>query len=60
MVIFGTGLSQFIGKPVEGKTRPVIIDKMKFGTLSDLPLVGPIIFGHDPITYLTWLLALSI
>jgi general nucleoside transport system permease protein len=60
MVIFGTGLSQFIGKPVEGKTRPVIIDKIKFGTLSDLPLVGPIIFGHDPITYLTWLLALSI
>ena len=25
MVIFGTGLSQFIGKPIEGKSRPVII-----------------------------------
>jgi len=28
LVIFGNGLSQFIGKPVEGKTRPVTIEPM--------------------------------
>ncbi|MDA2999967.1 MAG: ABC transporter permease, partial [Actinomycetota bacterium] len=54
LVIFGNGLSQFIGKPVEGKTRPVVITPIDLGPLTDLPIVGPIIFGHDPITYLTW------
>lgn len=54
LVIFGNGLSQFIGKPVEGKTRPVVITPIDFGPLTDLPIVGPVIFGHDPITYLTW------
>ena len=54
LVIFGNGLSQFIGKPVEGKTRPVVIKALDLGPLTDLPIVGPIIFGHDPITYLTW------
>ena len=53
LVIFGNGLSQFIGKPVEGKTRPVVITPIDLGPLTDLPIVGPIIFGHDPITYLT-------
>ena len=60
MVIFGTGLSQFIGKPIEGKSRPVIIEKIDFGVLSDIPIIGPVIFGHDPITYTTWVLALLI
>ncbi len=54
LVIFGNGLSQFIGKPVEGKTRPVVITPIDLGPLTDLPIVGPVIFGHDPITYLTW------
>ena len=57
MVIFGTGLSQFIGKPVEGLPRPVIIRPLNFGALSDIPILGPVVFGHDLFTYLTWLLA---
>ena len=59
LVIFGNGLSQFIGKPVEGKTRPVVITPIDLGPLTDLPIVGPIIFGHDPITYLTWVGAVA-
>lgn len=54
LVIFGTGLSQFIGKSVEGKSRPVRIEPLDMGALSNLPVIGPVIFGHDPITYLTW------
>lgn len=57
MVIFGTGLSQFIGKPIEGNPRPVVITAIDFGGLSDLPFLGPVLFGHDIFTYLTWLLA---
>ncbi len=58
IVIFGTGLSQFLGKSVEGKPRPVRIEAIGFGWLSDIPFIGPVIFGHDLITYLTWFGAL--
>lgn len=58
LVIFGTGLSQFIGKSVEGKSRPVQINPLKLGALADIPIIGPVIFGHDTITYLTWVGAL--
>ncbi len=58
LVIFGTGLSQFIGKSVEGKPRPVRIEPIDFGALSDIPIIGPVVFNHDPITYLTWFGAL--
>ena len=58
LVIFGTGLSQFIGKSVEGKPRPVQILPLKLGGLADIPIIGPVIFGHDIITYLTWVGAL--
>ncbi len=57
MVIFGTGLSQFIGKPIEGDPLPVIIRPLELGWLSDLPFVGPVVFGHDVFTYLTWVAA---
>ena len=57
MVIFGTGLSQYIGKPIEGNPRPVVINSLDMGWLTDLPFVGPVVFGHDIFTYATWLLA---
>lgn len=60
MVIFGTGLSQFLGKSVEGERRPVSIEPIDFGRLSDLPIIGPVVFGHDPITYFTWILAIVV
>jgi len=57
MVIFGSGLAQFIGKPYEGNLRPVVIERVDLGWLSDLPIVGPVVFGHDVFTYATWALA---
>ncbi len=51
LVIFGTGLANFLGKPVEGKTVVTVIKPLSFGPLSDIPVVGPIIFGQDIITY---------
>ena len=57
MVIFGSGLAQFIGKPYEGNLRPVVIERLDLGWLTDLPLVGPLLFGHDVFTYATWLFA---
>jgi simple sugar transport system permease protein len=51
LVIFGTGLANFLGKPVEGKTVTTIIHPLSFGALTDIPFVGPILFGQDIITY---------
>jgi len=60
MVIFGTGLANFLGKPVEGRPRPVVILDVDFGPLSDIPFIGPVVFGHDVFTYLTWVLAAAL
>ena len=58
LVIFGTGLANFLGKPAEGKTITTIIKPLSFGPLSDIPLVGPIVFQQDPITYASIVIAI--
>ena len=57
LVIFGTGLANFLGKPAEGKTVTTIIKPLSFGLLSDIPFVGPIVFRQDPITYASIVIA---
>ncbi|MFK4751728.1 MULTISPECIES: ABC transporter permease [Oceanospirillaceae] len=55
LTIFGTGLSAFIGadfvgKPIEG------LDPIFIPLLTDLPLIGRMIFGQDLIVYLSFVL----
>jgi len=57
LVIFGTGLANFLGKPAEGRTVTTIIKPLSFGPLSDIPLIGPIVFRQDPITYASIVIA---
>lgn len=57
LVIFGTGLANFLGKPVEGKTITTVIKPLSFGPLSNIPVIGPAVFGQDIITYTTFALA---
>jgi simple sugar transport system permease protein len=59
LVIFGTGLSNFLGKPYEGKTVVTKIMPLHFPGLSEIPLVGPIVFGQDIITYLALAVAVA-
>jgi general nucleoside transport system permease protein len=58
LVIFGTGLANFLGKPAEGKTVTTIIKPLSFGPLSDIPLVGPIVFQQDIVTYAAIVIAI--
>ena len=58
LVIFGTGLANFLGKPAEGKTVTTLIKALSFGPLSDIPLIGPIVFRQDPITYASIVIAI--
>ncbi len=58
LVIFGTGLANFLGKPAEGKTVTTVILPLSFGPLSDIPVIGPIVFGQDIVTYFALFIAI--
>ena len=52
LTIFGIGLSAlvgagFVGVPVEA------LPKLAIPGISDLPIVGPLLFGHDALVYLS-------
>ncbi|MCB1379146.1 MAG: ABC transporter permease [Alphaproteobacteria bacterium] len=49
--ILGLGISAFIGKPFEGTTIAKL-PKLDIAGLSDLPMLGPILFRHDVMVYL--------
>jgi len=56
LVIVGTGLSSFVGKvpdpPLTDRQAVPSFDRLFPEALADLPVVGPIVLGHDPIVYL--------
>lgn len=58
LTIFGTGLAIFVGRagsdPLVGQPSREIFEPI-FGGLADLPLVGPLIFGHDALVYVSWI-----
>ncbi|HEY0276167.1 MAG TPA: ABC transporter permease [Paenirhodobacter sp.] len=55
LTLFGLGLSALIGKPFEG-VRPPATGKVPFGPLADIPGIGPILFSHDWVVYLSLVL----
>jgi ABC-type uncharacterized transport system permease subunit len=59
LTLFGLGLSAligdaFVGIPGEGMGR------IDIPVLTDIPLVGRVLFGEDPVTYLGWALAIGV
>jgi len=52
--LFGVGLSAFVGKSYEsvslGASGP-----LKIPLLSDIPLLGPVLFSQQPLVYVSWL-----
>ncbi|WP_425043363.1 ABC transporter permease [Primorskyibacter sp. S87] len=51
LTLFGLGLSALMGQTYVG-IKPPQMGKLDLPILSDLPVIGPILFGHDPILYL--------
>ena len=51
LVIFGTGLSTFIGKSIEGKPLDTDFTPIEWGPLADIPVLGPVLFDQDPMVY---------
>jgi simple sugar transport system permease protein len=52
LTLFGLGLAALVGQGYSGKSAPEF-PKLDIPGLSDLPVIGPIIFGQDPLVYLS-------
>ena len=55
LTLFGVGLSalagqDFVGEPVQA------LAKLNIEGLTDIPVIGPILFGQDPLVYLSFVL----
>ncbi len=59
LTLFGLGLSSLIGKPYEGIKAPSL-GKLDIPLLSDIPVLGPVLFRHDPMVYLSLLIVLGV
>lgn len=53
--IFGVGLSAFAGKPYESVALSAP-QPFHLPGLSDIPVLGPILFSHQPLVYLSWVM----
>lgn len=56
LTIFGSGLSSFLGQSLVGLSPPASFVRIPIPVLSDIPVLGPILFRQDMLTYLSYLL----
>ena len=57
LTLLGTGLANYLGAGLVGQPAPGF-SPLPVPLLADLPVLGPILFHHDPLVYLTYLLPL--
>ncbi len=53
LTMFGSGLSGLIGKRYVGIPLPFRLRSLSIPLLSDIPILGPVLFRHDPLVYLS-------
>jgi simple sugar transport system permease protein len=59
LTLFGLGLSALVGQGYVGIRAPAL-PRVDFGPLSDLPVLGRVLFGHDPVLYLSLALVAAV
>jgi len=59
LTIFGTGLSALIGQSLIGVAYEGL-PTLAIPVLSEINILGPLLFNHDPLVYLSWLLVPAI
>ncbi len=59
LAIFGLGLSGVVGAPFVGVQRPGI-GKIEVPFLSEIPLIGPVLFRQDPFVYASFALVAGV
>jgi simple sugar transport system permease protein len=53
LTIFGRGFSALVGAGYVGIAAPTL-PKLHLPVVSDIPLIGPVLFGHDALIYLSF------
>ena len=56
LVLFGSGLSSFLGKTYVGLPNPAPFSPIALPGLSALPIVGPSLFTQDALVYLSYVM----
>ena len=56
LTIFGTGLSGYLGKAYVGMRLDNPFVKLPVPGLSNIPILGPVLFNHDPLVYISYIL----
>ncbi len=56
VTLFGSGLTAFIGKPFVGAQAPVVLSRVAVPGLSQIPILGQILFTQDPVVYASFVL----
>ncbi|HEX9989752.1 MAG TPA: ABC transporter permease [Chloroflexia bacterium] len=56
LTLFGTGLTSFLGQPLVGQPAPASFTKVAIPVLADVPILGPVFFRQDMLTYLSFVL----
>ncbi len=51
LTLFGLGLSALMGQSYVG-IKPPAMSKLDLPVISDMPVIGPIFFSHDPVLYI--------
>lgn len=52
LTLFGLGLSSLMGQGYVG-IKPPLTGQVSFGPLADIPVLGQVLFSHDPMVYLS-------
>jgi general nucleoside transport system permease protein len=56
VTVFGSGLTAFVGKPFVGAQAPVVLSRVPIPGLSQIPVLGQILFTQDPVVYASFIL----
>ncbi|MEL6700946.1 MAG: ABC transporter permease, partial [Pseudomonadota bacterium] len=60
LTLFGLGLAALIGRDYQESVRLPSTPKLDLGPISDIPVLGPILFSHDAMVYLSLLLVVAV
>ena len=59
LTLLGLGFAALIGEPYANKAG-VKLEQIHIPGLSDIPFIGPVVFGQDPLVYLTVVLVVAV
>ena len=59
LTIFGLGLAALWGQGYSGESTPAL-GEVHIPLLSDIPIVGPLLFSHDPLVYMSVALVIGV